>query len=164
MAKKAGRGRRPALAKSAATALPFPKPFKIELTASAEAVYLELRQHALDAEGRGDGTNQHCTTFRMVEQAIRTVIPANPTDKKYALHGPLANFFRIAKGRLRIVWAVSTEHRAILIVYISNTPRKEGDAQDPYEVLHRLARAGYLRTVIADWQRAFTVPPGSLVN
>jgi mRNA-degrading endonuclease RelE of RelBE toxin-antitoxin system len=118
----------------------------------------------MDAEARGDIGNQNCTTFRMVDQAIRTVIPADPTNKKYALHEPLANFFRIAKGRLRIVWAVSTEHRAILIVYISETLRKEGDAQDPYRVLGRMARAGFLKNVIEDWQRALAVPPDAPVH
>jgi hypothetical protein len=145
-------------------ALPLPKPYEVELTESAETVYRELRQRSMDAEARGDISNQHCTTFRMVDQAIRTVIPADPTNKKYALHEPLANFFRIAKGRLRIVWVVSTEHRAILIMYISETLRKEGDAQDPYRVLGRLARAGYLKTVLEDWQRAFAVPPDAPVH
>ena len=134
------------------------------MTASAEAVYKDLHQQSINAEGKGDPTNQHCSTFRMVDEAIRKLIPANPTDKKYALHGPLSDFFRIKKGRLRIVWAVSTAHRGILIVFISDTPRKDGDAQDPYVVLNRLAKAGYLKNVITDWQRAFTVPPGSLVN
>lgn len=164
MAKKIGKGRGHTRPGKGGTALPFPKPFTIQMTASAEAVYLELRNRSLAAEAKGDSSNQHCTTFRMVEHAIRTVIPANPTDKKFALHGPLANFFRIAKGGLRIVWAVSLEHRGIMIVFISDTLRKEGDAQDPYEILTRLAKAGYLKTVIEDWRRAFTVPPGSMIN
>jgi len=100
----------------------------------------------------------------MVDDAVRRLIPENPIAKQYALHGPLANFFRIAKGRTRIVWTVSTSHRAILVVFISDTPRKDGDAQDPYVVLTRLAKAGYLKQVVADWQQAFAVPPGSLVN
>ena len=165
MARKGGKGQRAMqAAKPAAPALPFPKPFTIEMTEPAEAVYRDLHQRSSDAESRGEHQNQHCTTFRMVKHAIRTLIPANPTSKAYALHGPFANFFRIAKGRLRIVWAVSLTHRAILIIYISNTLRKEGDAQDPYEVLGRYAKAGYLKNVIEDWQRALTVPPGSLVN
>ena len=163
MAKRHGKRQRAKHSEKQGT-LPLPKPYTIDLTESAEAVYLGLRQRSLDAEAKGDPSNQHCTTFRMVDQAIRTVIPADPTNKKYALHEPLANFFRIAKGRLRIVWAVSTEHRAILIVYISETLRKEGDAQDPYRVLGRLARAGFLKNVIEDWQRAFAVPPDAPVH
>jgi mRNA-degrading endonuclease RelE of RelBE toxin-antitoxin system len=165
VAKKGGKGQRAQRpVKPKAAALPFPKPFTIRLTASAEAVYKELREQSLAAEAKGETASQHCTTFRMVDNAIRTLIPSNPTSKNYALHGPLANFFRIAKGRTRIVWAVSTEHRAILIVFISDTLRKDGDAQDPYIILTRLAKGGYLKNVVNDWLRAFAVPPGAMVN
>jgi hypothetical protein len=169
VAKKAKKGRRAKkeTAKADAPPLPFPKPFTIDMTEPAETAYREFRQRSIDAESRGETQNQHCTTFRMVNHAIRTLIPADPTNKKYALHGPFANFFRIAKGRLRIVWAVSLADRAILIIYISNTPRKEGDAQDPYEILGRYAKAGFLKNVIEDWQRArqaLAVPPGARVN
>jgi mRNA-degrading endonuclease RelE of RelBE toxin-antitoxin system len=133
------------------------------MTASAEVVYRDLRQRSRDAEAK-DPSSQHCTNFRMADDAIRKIIPADPTNKNYALHGPLANFFRIAKGRMRIVWAVNSEYRAILIVFISDTPRKEGDAQDPYRILNRLAKAGYLQTVIDDWQRALAIPKGAPVH
>jgi mRNA-degrading endonuclease RelE of RelBE toxin-antitoxin system len=144
--------------------LPFPPPFTVTLTEPAEALYRELFQRSREAEARGDTSNQHCTTFRMVDDAIRKVIPSDPINKNYALHGPLANFFRIAKGRMRIVWAVNSEHRAILIVFISDTPRKEGDAQDPYKVLLRLAKGGYLKNVITEWQRVLAVPKGASVH
>jgi len=139
-------------------------PYKVSLTASAKQAYLELEEHHLRAEAAGDSSNQHCTTFRAVDDAIRRIIPNDPLNMRYALHEPLRDMYRIAKGRLRIVWAVAPEFREVLILYISNTPRKEGDAQDPYAILNAMAKAGYLKTIIEDWQRALAVPPNPTVN
>ncbi len=100
----------------------------------------------------------------MVDDAIRRLIPADPTNQKYALHEPLDQLYRIAKGRLRIVWMVDVDHRAILIVFISNTLRKEGDAHDPYKVLNAVARAGYLNKILDDWRKAMEVPPDAPID
>lgn len=69
MARKGGkrqtarRGKPPA---KSAPSLPFPKPYTVEMTASAEAVYKELRRLSMEAEAKGEPASQHCTTFRMV--------------------------------------------------------------------------------------------------
>jgi hypothetical protein len=67
--------------------------------------------------------------------------------------------YRIAKGRLPVAWTVEPDLKEILILYISDTLRKEGDQRDPYVVLSAMAKAGYLTQMIEDWRRALTVPP-----
>ena len=143
---------------------PPPKPYRVTLTESASKVYLELEERNHEALKNDDPTNQHCTSFRMVDEAIRTLIPSDPANKKYALHAPLTDLYRISKGRTRIAWVVDTTHREILIVYISDTPRKEGDKNDPYVVLNAMAKAGYLKTMIEDWRKALEIPPDSAVH
>lgn len=145
-------------------AQPSPQPYSVVLTESAKAVYLELAEQSARAEASDDPGNQHCTTFRMVEDAVHRLIPADPTNGKYALHEPLSDVYRIAKGRLRIAWTVSVEHRQVLILFISNSPRKDGDARDPYVILNAMARAGYLTKIMEDWRRALHVPPNAPVN
>src|SRR5262249_46555992 len=124
MTKKGGQRKGPktlAIGQTAAS----PKPYTVVLTESAEATYRELFESAEAAEARdGDSNSQHCTTFRMVDEAIRRLIPADPTSRKYALHAPLGQVYRIAKGRIRIAWVADTKARQILILYISDTPRK----------------------------------------
>jgi mRNA-degrading endonuclease RelE of RelBE toxin-antitoxin system len=140
------------------------QPYTVSMTATAKATYIALRQSALDAEAKGNTSSAHIKTFRIVDDAIRRTIPADPVNTKFALHKPLNNFFRAAKGRLRIVWAVSVEHREVLIVFISDTPRKEGDSHDPYVILTAMKKAGFLTSIVEDWQRALAVPPGSRIH
>jgi hypothetical protein len=162
---KRGRPKKGPKRLAVAHAHPKPKPFEVALTASAETTYLALRELSLKAETRdGNATSQHCTTFRMVDEAIRTLIPADPTHTKYALHAPLERVYRIAKGRMRIAWIVDARHRQVLILYISDTARKEGDAQDPYRVLTALMKSGHLNAIIEDWQKTLEVPPDAPVQ
>jgi mRNA-degrading endonuclease RelE of RelBE toxin-antitoxin system len=124
--------------------LPSAPPYHIFLTDSAMAVYTELYNKNKEAEAKGDHTNSFCTTFRMVQEAIKVIIPQNPVDRKYALTGPLSNLFRLKKGRYRICWVASSEHRTIFIVFISETLRKEGDTNDPYRILTKMVLTGKL--------------------
>ena len=127
---------------------PFPPPpYHIFLTNTAKAVYADLYNKSKAAEGKGDPTNSACTTFRMVQEAIKTIIPQNPIDRKYALSGHLANIFRIKKGRYRICWVASSEHRIIFILFISESLRKEGDANDPYRVFTKMVMTGEFDSV-----------------
>jgi mRNA-degrading endonuclease RelE of RelBE toxin-antitoxin system len=116
--------------------------YEVEIIPSAEAVYRKLYQKMKDAEARGQQSSSHHTTFRMVQEAIKTIIPRNPIDKAYALSGPLSGYFRIRKGRLRICWAACSSTRKVCILFISETLRKEGDANDPYNILTKLALSG----------------------
>lgn len=124
-----------------------PPPYHIFLTNAAKAVYADLYDKNKAAEAKGDPTNSACTTFRMVQEAIKTIIPQNPIDKKYALSGHLANIFRIKKGRYRICWVASSQHRIIFILFISESLRKEGDINDPYRLFTKMVMTGEFDSV-----------------
>jgi toxin YhaV len=121
---------------------PAPPPFQVFLTDAAKAVYAELYRKSRAAEERGDAANTACTTFRMVQEAIKVIIPQNPLDRRHALSGALANIFRLKKGRYRICWICSSRHRTIFILFISESLRKEGDVNDPYRVFTKLVMTG----------------------
>lgn len=117
-------------------------PYKIEMVPSAEAVYRKLFQNMQDAEARGENSSSHHTTFRMVQEVIKTIIPRNPIDRSYGLSGPLSKYFRIKKGRMRICWAANSAARKVTILFISETMRKEGDASDPYNIFTKRVMSG----------------------
>lgn len=134
---------------------------------SAEAVYAKLFKNMKDAEARGDTASSHHTKFRMVQDAIKNIIPRNPIDKSYGLSGPLSDYFRIKKGRMRICWAASSANRKVTILFISETMRKEGDANDPYEIFTKLALSGEFDKFIGKMglpipPRAFAAAVGSI--
>lgn len=119
-------------------------PYEVDMSASAEAVYVDLYKRAHVAEANGDPTNAVCTTFRMVEEAIERIIPRDPHNKKHALRDDFSNIFRLQKGRLRICWIASSKMRRVCILFISETQRKEGDANDPYRLFAKLLMSGDL--------------------
>lgn len=127
---------------------PLLLPYDVDMTASAEAVYMALARQAKSAEASGDYANAHCTTFNMVREAVKTIIPTDPLNKKYALRGELSNIFRLRKGRMRICWIASSHLRRVCILLISETLRKEGDANDPYVIFQRMMDAGAFDHVI----------------
>ncbi|MGA3262920.1 MAG: hypothetical protein ABSC47_02620 [Terracidiphilus sp.] len=102
---------------------PSPLPYTVEMTASAEAVYADLYRKAKAAEANGRHESAHCTIFNMVKEAVKTIIPNDPLNKRYALRGKLSNIFRLRKGRLRICWIVSSQMRRICILFIAQTLR-----------------------------------------
>jgi mRNA-degrading endonuclease RelE of RelBE toxin-antitoxin system len=119
-----------------------PEPYTVEMTASAEAVYVDLYRKAQAAESSGHAGSAHSTTFNMVREAIKIIIPNDPLNKRYALRGKLSNIFRLRKGRLRICWIASSRTRRICILFIAETLRKEGDANDPYVIFQSLLESG----------------------
>jgi mRNA-degrading endonuclease RelE of RelBE toxin-antitoxin system len=123
-------------------------PYQVEMTASAEAVYVDMARKARAAEDAGDYANAHCTIFNMVKDAIKNIIPSDPLNKSHALRGDLSNVFRIRKGRLRICWIASSRIRKVCILFIAETFRKEGDASDPYVIFKRLLESGKFDEVI----------------
>jgi hypothetical protein len=139
-------------------------PYEINLTASAKAAYLELRQRARAAEARNDLADPNISAFHFVDHAIRHVIPNTPENTRFALHEPLTAMFRIKKGRIRIMWVANTDLRSVVIVFISNTPCKDADDAQKYATLNRLAKAGLLGTVLDDYRKATSVPPDAPVN
>ena len=116
--------------------------YSIDLTPQAEAVYVRLADEHDECIDAGDVTNAKVTAFRMVEEAIERIIPHDPFEKGRSLSGPLSNVFRVKKGRIRIAYIASSKARRITILYISDTPRKQGDASDPYALLTQLVATG----------------------
>jgi len=112
------------------------------MTASAEAVYVDLYRKAKAAETKGHPESAHCTTFNMVKEAVKTIIPNDPLNKRFALRGKLSNVFRLRKCGLRICWIASSKLRRICILFIAQTLRKEGDANDPYVIFQNLLESG----------------------
>ncbi len=121
------------------------------MTESCAAVYTELYKKSKDAERQNDYTNSHCTTFEMVRDVIKRVIPNDPINKKYALRGELANIFRIRKGRMRICWIASSRMSKVCILFISETLRKEGDANDPYVILQNMVESGTFDAIFSQF-------------
>lgn len=125
------------------------KPYEVELSSSAEAVYLTLKGNSERAESRGDVSNSHITTFRMIKDAIR-IIEASPCDRKHALAGKLSSIYRVKKGRMRICWVASTKLRKLCILFISETLRKDGDAHDPYAIFTQMVLSGQFSNVFQE--------------
>jgi hypothetical protein len=81
--------------------------------------------------------------------AIDSIIHHDPLSIGNALSGSLSNIFRVKKGRLRIYYAASSKEHKIVILYISESLRKAGDAHDPYSVFARMVLRGQFDEVFA---------------
>jgi mRNA-degrading endonuclease RelE of RelBE toxin-antitoxin system len=121
-----------------------PAAFEVRMSKAAETAYQGFYQRAQSALEKGDTSNQHCTNLRMIDDVIENVIPRDPFNHRYALTGNLSRIYRMQKGRLRICWMGSSTKRVVYIVFISETLRKQGDVNDPYELLASMARSGEL--------------------
>jgi mRNA-degrading endonuclease RelE of RelBE toxin-antitoxin system len=113
------------------------------MTATAERVYVDLYRKCKAAENLGHPESAHCKTFHAVQEAVKKIIPHDPLNKRHALRGNLSNIFRLRKGRLRIVWIASSTMRRICILFISETLRKDGDPNDPYEIFQGQLESGF---------------------
>src|SRR5271157_5394096 len=107
------------------------QPYTVEMTASAEAVYADLYRKAKAAEASGHSGSAHATTFNMVREAIKTIIPNDPLNKRYALRGKLSNIFRLRKGRLRICWIASSRMRRVCILFIAQPCARKATPTTP---------------------------------
>lgn len=130
---------------------PLSVPFQVDMTETAASIYQSLYRKSKDAELRNDYTSTHCTTFEMVRDVIKRVIPNDPLNKKYALRGELSNLFRIRKGRMRICWIASSRLHRVCILFISETLRKESDVNDPYVILQNLVDAGTFDAIFSEF-------------
>ncbi len=152
-ARRSGRQRAagpPVKAETEPASLASSAPYDVDFTESAFEVYKTLYQKMTDAEARGQNTSAHHTAFRTVEEAIKIIIPRDPVNKRYGLSGPLSKFFRLKKGRHRICWAASSQQRKVCIVFISETLRKEGDKNDPYEIFTKMVLSGKYDDILSD--------------
>ena len=120
----------------------MPDRYSVELSETAQKVYGRMFEEAHACIEAGNETNSKVTRFRMVDEALDKIIPHDPFARDRALAGPLSGIFRVKKGRIRICYIASSENQKIIVLYISDTLRKSGDANDPYNVFSRLLRAG----------------------
>jgi len=134
--------------------------YTVELTPTAEKTYQKIHSDAQACATVGDTSNAKLTLLRMVDEAIDKIIPHNPFSVGNALSGPLSNVFRVSKGRLRIYYAASSKERKIVILYISETLRKDGDARDPYSIFTRMVLSGRFDEVFT--RLGVRVPPRGL--
>lgn len=137
--------------KPAEGSAPASFPYEVDMTATAEAVYTELHSKAKAAENQGNYSSTHITTFEMIRDVVKRVIPNDPINKKHALRGDLSNIFRIRKGRLRVCWIASSRMRRVCVLFISESLRKEGDANDPYIIFQNMIDSGTFDTLLADF-------------
>lgn len=71
-------------------------------------------------------------------------IPADPNREDYRLKGPLARWRRVATGRYRLFYRFDSQARVIAFCWLNAEGglRKDGDANDPYQVFGRLLSRG----------------------
>ncbi len=77
-----------------------------------------------------------------MDEVLDKLIPHDPFVPERGLAGFLSGIYRIKKGRLRICYIGDSKTRKITVLYISDSPRKQGDANDPYRVLTKLVKSG----------------------
>jgi mRNA-degrading endonuclease RelE of RelBE toxin-antitoxin system len=95
--------------------------------------------------------------LRQIDDALENMIPHEPLNPRYALAGDLKSIYRLRKGRLRICWIGSPELRRVYVLFISETLRKAGDANDPYKILTKMVKNGTYNQFFK--QLGITPPP-----
>lgn len=115
---------------------------KVELSATAEEVYRRIFEEASEKLKAGDSSHPKVKLLRMVDDCLDNIIPHDPFNPQRSLRGALANLFRVKKGRLRICYTGSSAVLKIIVLYIAETPRKEGDKNDPYEIFTQMVMSG----------------------
>lgn len=128
----------------------MPGKYAVELTKTAQDTYERIFKEAQDCLRKGDLSNSKATLLRMVDEAIDVIIPHDPFNPARGLQRPLSNIFRVKKARMRICYAASSKAAKIVILYISETPRRAGDAHDPYSIFTRLVLSGRFDGVFSD--------------
>jgi mRNA-degrading endonuclease RelE of RelBE toxin-antitoxin system len=116
--------------------------YTVELTDIAEKVYRRISREAQARLAVGDTTNAKVKQLRILDELLDKIIPYAPFDPGRALAGSLSNIFRVKKGRLRVCYAGSSRRRRIIVLFIADTPCKEGHRSDPYSVFDRLVQSG----------------------
>ncbi|HEY6393658.1 MAG TPA: type II toxin-antitoxin system YhaV family toxin [Bryobacteraceae bacterium] len=116
--------------------------YTVELTKTAEKVYERLFNDAQACLAAGDVSNSKVTLFNMIEEALDKIIPYDPFAPERSLSGSLSGAFRVKKGRFRICYAGSSDQKRIVVLYISDSPRKAGDTNDPYAIFTKLVTSG----------------------
>jgi len=116
--------------------------YEIQLSEVAEKVYERLYLDAETCLARGDRTNSKVKQFRMIEEVLDKIIPHDPFAPERALSGKLSGIYRIKKGRMRICYIGNAQEKVVRVIFISDTPRKAGDKNDPYSLLTKMVHSG----------------------
>ena len=118
------------------------KAYRLTLSTIAEAAYIKIAKEAVGPLERGEVGHAAVKRLRIVDECLDTIIPHSPFATDRALVGNLSNIFRVKKGRTRICYIASSAEFEIIVLYISETPRKEGDRHDPYAIFSSLVMSG----------------------
>jgi len=116
--------------------------YEIQLSEIAEKTYERMFHAAQQCLERGDQMNFHVKQLRMVDEVLDRLIPHDPFAPERRLSGALSGIYRIKKGRMRICYIGDPEQKVVRIIYISDTPRKSGDRNDPYSILTKWIKSG----------------------
>lgn len=124
------------------------KAYRVELSATAQETYERIYRKA--AQHAAGSNHPDAKLLRIVDDCLDNLIPHDPFGRDRALVGNLSSIFRVKKGRLRICYAGSSVARRIQVLYISETPRKAGDRNDPYEVFSKMLSSGKFDRILED--------------
>lgn len=116
--------------------------YTVELTPTAEAAYRRIHEEAQPHVAAGRTNHAKVKLLRLVDDCLDNLIPHEPLSSQRALSGKLSNIYRVKKGRLRICYIASSQRLRILVLYIAETPRKEGDKNDPYLLFTTAVESG----------------------
>jgi len=123
--------------------------YPVDLTDTAKAAYVRIYMDAQHQIKKGDESGARVKLLRMVDECLDKIIPHDPFCPKRALSGALSSIYRVKKGRLRICYIASSLRQRIIVLFIAETPRKEGDKNDPYAVFTNLVLSGQFDNVLA---------------
>ena len=118
------------------------KAYRIDLSLTAEKTYIDLFEKAKPHLEAGNTTHPLVKRLRIVDECIDSIIPNQPFSKEKALSGVLSTIFRVKKGRMRICYIGSSAAYHIIVLYISETDRKDGDRNDPYMIFSKMVLSG----------------------
>ena len=70
--------------------------YSVELTPTAERVYHRAFEEAHKCARRGYATDARVKHFRIIQEALETIIPHDPFNPKRALSSSLTNIFHLS--------------------------------------------------------------------
>lgn len=118
--------------------------YAIELTSSAEKAYRRIFEAARLHIEEGGIADANVALLEAVDELIDRTIPSTPFERAKSLSHPLSGVYWVSKERLRVFYAASTKPNTIVILSISNAPRKEADLRHADAVLRQMILSGQL--------------------
>jgi len=112
---------------------------QIQLTATAEAAYMQFSEEANRCITKGDDCNPKVKFFRTLDEVLTKTIPSDPFNQKMALSGPLSSIFRFSREDLRVCYLGQGRERRIIVLYIC---RASGEENDSYATFAYMVLSG----------------------